>query len=303
MEWRVKSGPPPSATEAQLVLTATTTLTFDQTVFFVRSGPSWQIDLARTMAENARGTAVGRVLDRQGSRTAATAQLQRIGQAMKKYLAENDRKLPRGETWQTELLAYKDILAPSDFLSPLEPSGQLAYALNDGVAGCLEQQVTQPERTVLIFDCAPGTIHGGPTSVAFRHDGEALALLADGAIVSMKSATDYLWGPNSRPLPGLRSLVQPTVAGGAELVNLRDVIEPFGGKVTWDAPSGTTIAEGAGHTVAIKLADRSVKLDGVPLTLAAPPTTIEGKIYVPVGLPSRAFGMSVRWMPNGLEFR
>ncbi|MBD3176466.1 MAG: hypothetical protein GF320_14905 [Armatimonadia bacterium] len=303
LEWRLVAAPPPENGQARLDFTASTTLTFDHSVYFVRTGPQWQIDLQRTLIENARGTRVERILRERSSQAAASQQLARIAQAMLRYLEDHDGRLPAAETWQQDLLAYTEVVSPADLVSPLAPAGQTTYAINDNLAGRLGREVTAPGETVLIFDAEPGVVSGGPAAAAFRHQGKAMALLADGSVASMSGVGEYSWGARSLA-PAADSVVVPvSVVGGVEMVALRDVIQPLGGTVSWMEEAKVSLAEALGHRVAIKSGERTVRVDDSEVTLASAPTTVDNRLLVPVGLPSRGFGLSVRWVEGGVEFR
>ena len=144
VEWRLRAAPPPTATEARLDFTASTTLTYDHTVYFVKSGPQWRIDLQRTFLENARGTRVERILADRGSVQAAVSQLTAVARAMARYVEDHDGRLPQAETWQEDLLAYSDLLSPADLVSPGEVSGQRTYAINENLAGQLGRDIANP---------------------------------------------------------------------------------------------------------------------------------------------------------------
>ncbi|NLN89191.1 MAG: hypothetical protein GX134_03425 [candidate division WS1 bacterium] len=303
LEWRLVAAPPPVGDEARLDFVASTTLTFDHSIYFVRTGPQWQIDLQRTLLENARGTRVERILLERSSKDAASQQLARVARATLRYLEEHDGRLPAAETWQQDLLAYTDVLSPEDLVSPLTPGGPTTYALNENLAGRLGREITAPDKTVLVFDAAPGILSGGQAAANFRHQGEAMALLADGTVVAMGSVGDYSWG--ARPLaPSAGSVVVPvTVVGGVEMVPIRDVIQPLGGTVTWRDDIRASLAEALGHKVTIKSGERTVRIDDADVPLAAAPATVGDRLMVPVGLASRGFGLTVRWVQGGVEFK
>lgn len=303
LEWRLLSAPQAVGDEARLDYLASTTLTFEHSVYFVRTGPQWQIDLPRTLLENARGTRVERILQQRTSKDAAAQQLTKVARAILRYLEEHDGRLPPAETWQQDLLAYPDLLLPEDLVSPLTPGGPPTYAINENLAGRLGREVTAPERTVLIFDAAPGVTAGGPAAVAFRHGGQAMALLADGTVVAMSSIGEYSWGARSLG-PSAGAVVVPiTLVGGVEMVALRDVVQPLGGSVSWKEEARVSLAEALGHRVTIRSGDPTVRIDDAEVTLAAAPTTVGDRLMVPLALPSRGFGLTVRWVPGGVEFK
>ena len=162
---------------------------------------------------------------------------------------------------------------------------------------------TAPDFPERVFDAAPGILSGGQAAANFRHQGEAMALLADGTVVAMGSVGDYSWG--ARPLaPSAGSVVVPvTVVGGVEMVPIRDVIQPLGGTVTWRDDIRASLAEALGHKVTIKSGERTVRIDDADVPLAAAPATVGDRLMVPVGLASRGFGLTVRWVQGGVEFK
>jgi hypothetical protein len=301
MEWRVKPDSVVSADEAMLDLSVTTTLLFDQKVYFARSGGGWQIDVQRTFLENAQGTRIGKLLADQGGEAQARAQLDRIGAAMKRYGEANHWKLPAAATWRDELLKVPDAATAADFVAPGET--QPSYAINENLAGTPAGQIRDLERTVLLFDAQPGTVSGGPSSVCYRHGGYALVLTAKGEILRTKNAGELQWGARPLVAAGGAPVVKPVVRDGKELVPLRDVLAGLGGKLTWKQPEGYSLAEGLGHTVEIRPGEQSIKVDGQQVTIGLSAETIDGTLYVPSGLPSRAFGLSVRWVEGGIEYR
>ena len=94
-----------------------------------------------------------------------------------------------------------------------------------------------------------------------------------------------------------------TVVGGVEMVPIRDVIQPLGGTVTWRDDIRASLAEALGHKVTIKSGERTVRIDDVDVPLAAAPATVGDRLMVPVGLASRGFGLTVRWVQGGVEFK
>lgn len=303
MEWRANAAPVTTPTEAALSVTATTTLKLDQTIYFVRSGPQWKIDIGRTFRENAVGTRVERMLLERTSLDEAKAQLAHVAQAMKRYLGDHDGRLPSADTWQADLLAYNDVLNASDLVSPLAPAGQATYAINRGLAGLTGREVTDAANAVLVFDAAPGVISGGPDDLVMRHRGQAVALLADGTVVTMRGPSDYGWGPRSPGGNRGAVVVQPAVNAGVEYVPLKDLLTPLGGEVTWRAAESVSVATCQGHTAMIRANDRSVRIDDKPVAFPVAPVTVESRLLVPASLPSRAFGLTARWTEQGIEYR
>ncbi len=302
MEWRPKGQPIVVGDEAMLDLTVTTTLVFDQRVHFVRGGAGWRIDLARTFATNSEGTRVATLLGREGFVEQEKAQLARIGQAMARYSEENGWRLPQAETWREDLLAYTDLVSAADFASPAIPSGEMAYAINANVAGLLGRDVKEPARTVLVFSSTPGTSQGGPSAVDPRHHGRALALMADGHTELMVDASEYEWG--ARPLgPTGAATVKTTWLEGGEMVALRDVLAPIGGSIEWREREGYSVAQALGHQVYIRPGDTELLVDGAKVRIPTAAAVVEGTLYVPVSLPSRALGLSVRWVTGGVEYK
>jgi len=303
MEWRAKAAPITTPTEATLSVTASTTLTFDQTIYFVRSGPQWKIDMGRTFRENAVGTRVERMLLERTSLDEAKAQLDRVAQAMKRYLADHEGRLPSADTWQADLLAYGNILTASDLVSPLAPAAQPTYGMNRGLGGLSDREITGAANVVLIFDAAPGVTSGGPDDLVLRHRGQAVALLADGTVVTMRNASDYGWGPRSPGGSRAGAPVQPTPIAGVEYVPLKDILTRLGGEVTWRAAEAVSVATCQGHTAVIRANDKSVRIDEKLVTFPVAPVTVDSRLLVPASLPSRAFGLSARWTEQGIEYR
>jgi hypothetical protein len=301
MEWRVKQDSYQTGDEAMLSLSVTTTLLLDQKVYFVRAGTGWQIDLQRTFLENAKGTKIEKMLADQAGEGQARAQLARIGEAMRQYGEANRWVLPTAQTWRDDLLKFDKVVTASDFIAPGET--QPSYAINENLAGTQAGQIRDPGRTVLLFDAQPGTSAGGPSAACYRHGGYALVLTAKGEILRTQNASELMWG--SRPLgPATGTIaVKPTVKDGKELVPLRDVLTAFGGKLTWKEQGGYSLAEALGHQVEIRPGDTSIKVDGQTVVIGLSAETIDGTLYVPSGLPSRAFGLAVRWTENGIEYR
>lgn len=301
MEWRVKPDSFQSADEAMLSLTATTTLTFDQKAWFVRGPAGWQLDIQRTFADNAQGTKIERLLATQATEAQGRAQLARIGEALRRYGEANRWVFPAAKDWREKLLAFADAVTSADFLAPGE--SQPSYAMNENLVGAAASQIQDPGGTVLLFDAQPGVAAGGPATVAYRHGGWALVLTAKGEILRTRNAGELKWGARPLGASGGGSVLKPVLKDGRELVPLRDVLAGFGGKVTWQGEGAFSLAEALGHKVEIRAGDSGIKVDGQPVAFGPGAQTIDGTLYVPVGLPSRAFGLSVQWVEGGIEYR
>lgn len=303
MEWRLQSPASLStSSDTVLELRATTTLVFDQRVYLVRSGSVWQIDLERTLLANAEGTKIGAILAARASRVEGMRQLRAIAQAMNRYLDEHGGRLPPADTWQSDLLAYTSLVSAEDFVSPADPSGGPSYAINESIAGLAGRDVADARRTVLLFD-AMGVSRGGPSDVAFRHNGEALVLLADGTVTAMRRSDEYKWGGRATGSGAGAVLVRAAMRQGLETVPLADVLAPLGGKVRWVEANNEAVAEGLGRRVVIRPGEATMFVDGRPVTIGGQPVIADGRLFVPVGVPSRAFGLTVRWVEGGIEYR
>jgi len=303
MEWRPKGQPMVVGDEAVLDLTVTTTLVFDQRVHFLRTGPGWRIDLQKTFATNCEGTRIAEILGREGSLAREKAQLARIGRAMARFSEEHGWRLPAADTWREDLLAYSDLVTAEDFASPAVAAGEIGYAMNANLAGLLGRDIKAPSRTVLVFDSVPGTSSGTQGALDARHNGKALVLMADGHTELVASAADCEWG--ARPLgpAGGATTIRTTWLEGGEMVALRDVLVPLGGAVEWRERDGYSVAQALGHRVHIRPGDTELLVDGAKLRVPAAALIVEGTLYVPVSLPSRTLGLSVRWVSGGVEYR
>ncbi len=301
MEWRVKQSSTATADEAALDLSVTTTLMFDQRVYFTRVGGGWQIDVQRTFLENAKGSRIERMLADQAGESQARAQLARIGEALRQYGEANRWKLPAAATWRDDLQKLANVVSAADFTAPGE--SQPSYAINENLAGTQAGTIAEPERTVLLFDAQPGTTAGGPSAVCYRHGGYALVLTAKGEILRTQSAGELKWGARPLTAGGGSPVVKPVYHEGKELVPLRDILAAVGGKLTWQQAEGISVAEALGHRAEIRPGETTIRVDGQQVTIGLAAATLDGVLHVPTGLPSRAFGLSVRWVDGGIEYR
>lgn len=87
--------------------------------------------------------------------------LKQIGLAMMMYMDENDQCLPSSEKWIGSVSRYRS--SDRVLRCPSVRSPKACYAMNDGLSGTKEDTVSDPSKTVLLFDSVPGdTPHGGP---------------------------------------------------------------------------------------------------------------------------------------------
>lgn len=108
--------------------------------------------------------------------------LKQISLATTMYVQDNDGRLPDARRWLFELAIYNQKLHHA--LSSC-PASELTYgyAMNRNLSGAILEEVQQPERTVLFFECDSGqcSAHDAGESLpkAGRHKGRNVFLFAD----------------------------------------------------------------------------------------------------------------------------
>jgi len=273
-----------------------TPLTYREKVFFVQADGGWRIDLVRTLVENARGTKIESVMASIDQQAACGARMRQLSVALGRYMDEHEQCLPKAEEWAAAAKVY--LQDPAALSCPSATGDAPSIAMNGQLSGLRGADIAAPEKTVLLFDSQPGVSVGTDESaMARRHNHLATVLLASGAVVTVDSTATLKWTPGATPSASPSGgITRPvSVRNGVEYVVLRDIVEPLGGKVSWNAQTRTITAALAGRSLDVTDGQATAVLDGAALALAAPPITIDGKLLVPASAVSRAFGLWTRW--------
>ncbi|HOS94239.1 MAG TPA: copper amine oxidase N-terminal domain-containing protein, partial [Armatimonadota bacterium] len=224
------------------------------------------------------------------------ARMRQLSIALGRYMDEHGQRLPRAEEWVTAAKAY--LQNPAAVSCPSAAGDVPSIAMNGQLSGLRGVDIAAPERTVLLFDSQPGVSVGTDESaMARRHNHLATVLLASGTVVTVDSTATLKWTPGAtRPATPSGGVTRPTaIRNAVEYVVLRDIVEPLGGRVSWNAQTKTITAMLGGRTLDVTDGQSTAMLDGAPLPLAAPPVTIDGKLLVPASTVSRAFRLWMRW--------
>jgi len=87
----------------------------------------------------------------------AMAEVQMLSRAATMYANANDNRLP-GADWDAQLSQYKESLGEFDDIPWMNAEGEgYVFALNADVAGRRIDEIAKPSRTVLFFECRPGS--------------------------------------------------------------------------------------------------------------------------------------------------
>jgi hypothetical protein len=123
--------------------------------------------------------------------------LRQLGQALHAYAAENDDTLPTADRWDAILVEVEPEAA--EWLLAPGAGPERAFAFNAKLDGVSLDAITDKSRTVLLFECAPGSpAAGGPElfpSVP-RHDAFKVQFV-DGNIESVlpSELDELVWDP------------------------------------------------------------------------------------------------------------
>jgi prepilin-type processing-associated H-X9-DG protein len=135
------------------------------------------------------------------------ANVKQLGAATMGYAAEQDGQLPPPDSWPQELKRYLGA-ADKVLANPSDEEGGRAYAMNAKLAERFHRLhlVEQTGRTVLFFECAPGSSPGGgPENLPPkpRHAGKYVIGFCDGHVeaVEPEKVNQLIWDPQAAP-PG-----------------------------------------------------------------------------------------------------
>jgi len=122
--------------------------------------------------------------------------------ATMQYATSNRQKLPPADTWP-EVFQQQVGLSPQVMADPAEPDGGRGYAMNAALAGGT-LMAPDPARTVLFFECRPGSPPaGGPELLPEkpRHAGKYVIGFLDGHVESVppENISGLIWEPKAGP--------------------------------------------------------------------------------------------------------
>jgi type II secretory pathway pseudopilin PulG len=117
------------------------------------------------------------------------------------YCMDNKDRLPPPDDWPTVLDPY---LADKEhnLTDPSDPAGTRSYAMNAALNSMSMNMVLAPSRTVLFFECAPGSPPGGGREslpLRPRHHKGYIIMFVDGHMegVSPENLGQLIWDPKS----------------------------------------------------------------------------------------------------------
>jgi hypothetical protein len=91
--------------------------------------------------------------------------------------------------------------------------------------------------------------------------------------------------------------VPPLQMSGRVLLPLRDIFEPLGATVQWNAATQSITATKDAMTLNLRMNSRAASLNGRSVTLDQPPAMVRGRIMLPLRFVSEALGADVNWNP------
>jgi len=112
-------------------------------------------------------------------------QLKQVGTAMMIHAAENQGRLPAADTWPRDLIDM-ELVNESLYQSSFAQDAGRAFAMNASLGGVRDADIPEPELTVLLFECEPGSPPaGGPELFAAEPHMNSgyLVLFADGNVM------------------------------------------------------------------------------------------------------------------------
>ncbi|MBX3171048.1 MAG: copper amine oxidase N-terminal domain-containing protein [Candidatus Eremiobacteraeota bacterium] len=90
----------------------------------------------------------------------------------------------------------------------------------------------------------------------------------------------------------------PVLVGGRVMVPLRGIFESLGANVRFEAASQRIMASRGSQSVELTLGSNQAMVDGQPVTLDSPATSLGGRTMVPLRFVSEALGTEVRWQES-----
>lgn len=79
----------------------------------------------------------------------------------------------------------------------------------------------------------------------------------------------------------IQQIDEPLLRGDRHYVPLAQIVQAMGGSATWDNNSKTATVTLPGKTIAIQMANETVKLNGIDSKLSALPFVLDNTMYVP----------------------
>ncbi|WP_193726540.1 copper amine oxidase N-terminal domain-containing protein [Paenibacillus guangzhouensis] len=89
--------------------------------------------------------------------------------------------------------------------------------------------------------------------------------------------------------------VAPLTYNGTTLVQLRPLFEALGIDIAWDPQTETISGKKGNQTFSLKLNSKTVQINGKPVALTTPGTTVKGHTLVPLRFVGEATGAVVGW--------
>lgn len=117
-----------------------------------------------------------------------------------------------------------------------------------------------------------------PRSLPPSEVGEAVTVVLNGRTVTFTDVAPFV-----------------TRSTGRTLVPLRDLAAALGGRVDWDAATGTARITLGSRTIAVTPGSAEAQVDGQPVVLSQPAVLWQGRTLVPLRFVSQAFGAQVDW--------
>jgi len=129
-----------------------------------------------------------------------TANLRQLSVAGMAHTAEKDGRLPSADAWPAELGEYVGGSIDEMTAAPSDREAGRAVAMNAAIAGRGIAEVQNPSRTVLFYECAPGSPPaGGPDLLPPqpRYRAEYVVAFVDGHVeaVPPERVFDLVWEP------------------------------------------------------------------------------------------------------------
>ena len=132
------------------------------------------------------------------------------------YTTDHDGRFPPPDSWHDVFVSNKYVRDDSIFKDPRNPDAGRAYAMNAHLAGLRLVELEERPRTVLFFECAPGSPPSGGRELLSReppHGGGYFIGMLDAHVewVPPEDLDRLIWDPKAGPAAEAREAAPPPI--------------------------------------------------------------------------------------------
>ena len=138
-----------------------------------------------------------------------------------------------------------------------------------------------------------GLLLGASLLVSMPAYGKSMQLFYDGKVHNYDYPTISLYINNQKIET---TVMEPVSIEGRVLVPAREVFEPLGASVQWDAAAKKVIIDYKDSTMILTANETDVWLDGKTVQLDVPAKIINDKVMIPIRFVSETMGFDVNWI-------